>query len=244
MSYSHKSHTRGFTLLELIIVIAILAILSVAVIVVINPAETLRRARDSQRLSDLSAIKSALGLYLADVTSPDLDAGVANHCLGGTNTAALISYSLNNADVACTANVAEGADVTSGSTFGGTGAGGDFCRYASASGAVDGTGWIPVNLTAISSGSPLSNFPTDPTNQLVGGNAATAPDANDLMYRYACQQGTVAAGKPSPAFEVVAVLESTYYATTLDVDGTDGGDDAGDYEVGTSLRLIGNDDVH
>jgi len=43
---------KGFTLLELLIVIGILAILSTTVVLVINPAELLKKARDSQRISE------------------------------------------------------------------------------------------------------------------------------------------------------------------------------------------------
>lgn len=65
---------KGFTLIELLIVIAILAILATAVVLVLNPAQILAQARDSQRISDLSSIKSAIGLYLATATSPTLAA--------------------------------------------------------------------------------------------------------------------------------------------------------------------------
>ena len=65
--------TKGFTLLELLIVIAIIAILSVVLIVALNPAETLRKTRDSQRISDLSSLKTALGIYVTTITNPLLD---------------------------------------------------------------------------------------------------------------------------------------------------------------------------
>ena len=63
---------KGFTLLELLIVIGILAILSTTMLLVINPAEMLRKARDSQRISDLNNLKSAISLYLTDVSSPNI----------------------------------------------------------------------------------------------------------------------------------------------------------------------------
>ncbi|KKU14411.1 MAG: hypothetical protein UX23_C0018G0001, partial [Parcubacteria group bacterium GW2011_GWB1_45_9] len=52
---------KGFTLIELLIVIGLLAILSTVAVLVINPAELLRQARDSQRVSDLGTVHSALG---------------------------------------------------------------------------------------------------------------------------------------------------------------------------------------
>ncbi|MCX6736668.1 MAG: type II secretion system protein [Candidatus Parcubacteria bacterium] len=61
--------TKGFTLLELLIVIGILAILSAVTILVINPAELLRKSRDTQRISDLGAINSALAFYLVNTST-------------------------------------------------------------------------------------------------------------------------------------------------------------------------------
>jgi len=63
---------KGFTLIELLIVIAILAILATAVVLVLNPAQILAQARDSQRISDLGNVKSAIALYLATATSPTM----------------------------------------------------------------------------------------------------------------------------------------------------------------------------
>lgn len=53
---------RGFTLIELIIVIAIIAIM--AVVVFIALPEFLAKARDAQRLADANQIQAALNRYL------------------------------------------------------------------------------------------------------------------------------------------------------------------------------------
>jgi len=225
---------NGFTLLELLIVIAIIAILSVVLILVLNPAESLKKSRDTQRLSDLSTLKTALGVYLTDVNQPDLDAAIANHCFTvPVNTVAKISYSAQIADVACTAVVAVGTDVTSSGTFSAV----DFCRYVGTTGAsaIDGTGWVPVALSGVNGGSPLSNLPLDPTNTVA---VATVPASTDLVYRYACQNRS-AGGKPASVFEVDAQLESDAYTVTTDKRTQDGGDNVNYFEVGNSLRLIG-----
>jgi prepilin-type N-terminal cleavage/methylation domain-containing protein len=60
---------KGFTLLELLIVIGILAILSTTMILVINPAELLKKARDSQRISDLNTLKTAIAYYLTNAST-------------------------------------------------------------------------------------------------------------------------------------------------------------------------------
>jgi prepilin-type N-terminal cleavage/methylation domain-containing protein len=63
---------KGFTLLELLIVIGILAILSTTIVLVINPAELLRKARDSQRISDLNTVKTAIAYYVTETGSPSI----------------------------------------------------------------------------------------------------------------------------------------------------------------------------
>jgi len=60
---------KGFTLIELLVVIAIIAILAVVVVLTLNPAELLRQARDSNRISDFATIKSTISLYQEDVST-------------------------------------------------------------------------------------------------------------------------------------------------------------------------------
>ena len=57
---------RGFTLIELIVVIAILAIVIAAVFVAIDPARRLNSARNSTRWTDTRAILEAVKKYQAD----------------------------------------------------------------------------------------------------------------------------------------------------------------------------------
>ena len=73
---------KGFTLIELLIVIAILAILATTIAVVMNPAQMLKEARDSQRMSDLKSIQSALALYLVSVVNPSFTG--KHNCTKGT----------------------------------------------------------------------------------------------------------------------------------------------------------------
>ncbi|MEK9183976.1 MAG: type II secretion system protein [Patescibacteria group bacterium] len=226
---------KGFTLLELLIVVAIIAILSVIIIFVLNPAETLRKARDSQRMSDLNTLKTALGLYLTATSSPKLDAAAAD-CLtnnsGTANASAQIYYSAEIANPTCAAAPGSpGADAVSGAAFPS-----DFCKTIGTTGAAaaDGTGWTPVGLSNLIGGSPISNLPLDPTNTI---GTATAPTSTDLVYRYTCQNKATG-GKPSYVFEIDAQLESDEFTSIDNKRAKDGGDNSSYYEVGNSLKLL------
>src|SRR5271156_6624921 len=72
LSMKNRKNKKGFTLIELLVVIAIIAILSVVVILTLNPAELLRQSRDSDRISDLCTLRTALALYLTATYVPNL----------------------------------------------------------------------------------------------------------------------------------------------------------------------------
>ncbi len=58
--------SRGFTLIEILIVIGIIAILAGIVLVAINPARQFRQANNAQRESNVNAILNAVGQYIVD----------------------------------------------------------------------------------------------------------------------------------------------------------------------------------
>ncbi len=57
---------KGFTLIELIIVIAVIALLAAATFVAVDPAKRIGMARDTQRWADVTAIADAITQYVAD----------------------------------------------------------------------------------------------------------------------------------------------------------------------------------
>lgn len=60
---------KGFTLIELIVVVGILAILSTFLLTVLNPFEQFKKAQDARRKSDLAQIQKALETYYQDNTA-------------------------------------------------------------------------------------------------------------------------------------------------------------------------------
>ncbi len=88
---------------------------------------------------------------------------------------------------------------------------------------VTGTGWVPVDFTAISSGAPLARLPID----LVTSGA--------YYYMYS-------ASTTGGYFELDAKMESTKFGTggsaDVESDSKDGGDNNTVYETGSELDLV------
>lgn len=58
--------TKGFTLIEILVVIGIIAVLATIVIIAINPARQFAQARNTQRTSHVNSILNAIGQRIAD----------------------------------------------------------------------------------------------------------------------------------------------------------------------------------
>ncbi len=135
---SQHTATKGFTLIELIIVIALIALLSTTVILVINPIRLFQEARDSQRMADINQMSRAMSLMLATNSQPVLGPSPAN---------CYVAKALQ----VCTARYVSAAASTINATS------------AANVGFVTGGGWVPVNLGTFPA---ISAWPVDPTNAI------------------------------------------------------------------------------
>ncbi len=64
-----KTTGEGFTLVELLVVIAIVAILAAVVVLIINPLELTKRARDIARIADLISLHQAIGVAVQEAST-------------------------------------------------------------------------------------------------------------------------------------------------------------------------------
>ncbi len=85
-----RSAKRGFTLIEILIVVAIIGILASVALVGLNPVQ--RKGRDARRISDLRQIQTSLELYFTkkgtypNVSNfPDLKAELIDAGIGTNN---------------------------------------------------------------------------------------------------------------------------------------------------------------
>jgi competence protein ComGC len=145
MSRHYTHNNQSFTLVELLIVIGILAILTAAIIVVLNPAELLKQARDSKRIQDLSGLENNINISQALATSISL----------GTASTVYVSIADDTSSSCATLSL---PSLPAGYSYA--------CVTESNLHNTDGTGWIPINFqdAALSGVIQLSTLPIDPTN--------------------------------------------------------------------------------
>lgn len=86
MLRKHTSTEKGFTLVEVLIVVALIAILAVIALVTINPFEAQKRTRDARRLKEIGTLQGIVEQYVADTpsasgfTAESTDSGGTNEC--------------------------------------------------------------------------------------------------------------------------------------------------------------------
>ncbi|MDE2144867.1 MAG: LamG domain-containing protein [Patescibacteria group bacterium] len=185
----------SFTLVELLITITIIGILAAAVILVINPAQMLDQGRDARRIADLNSLNQAVATYIYQ--GPGLTG------LGSQNT---VYVSLPDTTTTC--SDLSLPSLPTGWSY--------HCVTQQNLFNVNGTGWMPINLTQVTGGSPISTLLIDPTNSASGGE----------YYTYAVST--------SSTYELTAYFESNKYQSTA---ASDGGPNPIAYELGSSLTV-------
>ena len=229
---------KGFTLVELLIVITILVILGIFVILLINPAEILAKSRDSQRISDLATMKGAMQLYLTDGTVS------FTNCVASGGT-----VPISESDAGTLAKIYTSLDEAPNSVGGGA-----FTNHYKVITAADrqkntGAGWVPIDFSTVTSGAPIEALPIDPSADTAA--SSTADISSGTYYRFACYDN---GGKFEYEFD--AGLESAAWGPKAlagdDKGRNDGGNANGDasetsssdtgsnnrYEVGNNLRIL------
>jgi prepilin-type N-terminal cleavage/methylation domain-containing protein len=215
---------KGFTLIELIVVLAIIGVLVGILIAVLKPASMFARLRDSQRIADLNTLSKAIDMYIT-VFSQDTSkitmtaSGTVVREASSTNNITLTGL-LNGCIEGATPTIFYSA-ISAGSVTSQpiSGAGGTFVAIrATSSKNVDGTGWIPVPLKDAAEVG-LTTLPVDPRN------SDTITSNPSLYYTYAC--------KTDFSYELNAKLEINTTSAS-----TDGGDNNILYEVGPNRNLL------
>jgi uncharacterized protein (TIGR02145 family)/prepilin-type N-terminal cleavage/methylation domain-containing protein len=177
---SFISSRAAFTLIELLVVIGILAVLATTTLLVLNPAQMFKQARDGTRLSDLSTINSAILVYQSS--------GGSALSLG---TSGIIYVSLPSDNSDCS-----GLGLPTPPTGYAYA-----CKPSSSYRNTDGTGWIPINFQSVSFGSPLgSTLPIDPTNTV----------ANGFYYTYMAGSWALSATMESDKYLASATSDGGY----------------------------------
>jgi len=86
LKFNKHTNQKGFTLLEVLLVVAIISILAGIVIIAINPGKQLGDSRNTQRQADVSTILNAVYQYSVDnngVLPPSITVTSTEVCLTG-----------------------------------------------------------------------------------------------------------------------------------------------------------------
>jgi len=202
---------KGFTLIELIIVIGIIALLATTVILVINPVRIFQEARDSQRIADLGQLSSAISLYLATSSANPL---LPAACLADwwASISAVPSASQPFASPA----TAEASQTHSATPW-----------------VITGAGWLPLDFRTVSGGSPLSALPRDPRNNNTGTLSAAG---GGLFYAFQCDAANTTF-ELNANMESGRYGNTGGTPGADDVENTDGGSSTSIFEVGNAPSL-------
>lgn len=140
---------KGFTLIEILIVLSLILIIFSTTSQIFKPLDYLKKSRDIKRISDLKSLEIAINTYLLSTSSPNL--GPSNKAVDEINPTIFISVPFEKEDIR------NQTLIWNSKTY-----------YFSQSSSTDylknnGLGWIPINLTNMIY-QPLFSYPVDPIN--------------------------------------------------------------------------------
>ncbi|MCS7200715.1 MAG: hypothetical protein NZ822_01010 [Patescibacteria group bacterium] len=201
---------KGFTYIELLIVLGVLILLLGILISVIGAKPYFAKSRDVQRLKDLYFLNLALNFYFQNATSVDPD-GPYLYLRGIDEATPTIFVSIPKESYPFPATYTTGS-IT-------------YYYYQSNRSdyqRIDGYGWLPINFMEISFPS-LAVLPVDPLNQVT----------SSLYYTYSFRRSSF-------DYEIGGSFETAEFKNggVNDKVSTDGGNDPNRYELGSNLNLI------
>lgn len=202
---------RGFTIIEILVILAIIALLVTIVLVFLNPIEMSKRNRDLQRVKDLQALSLAINNYLTSATQIDLDGPFYD--LSGwdeENPSIYISLpsELNFTFSTITDYYGREWRIIQNSP--------STNLYNN-----NGEGWLPINFSENNISLPM--LPVDPLNNIDVNNSN-----KNYFYSYVFRRET-------NEFELNAKFESKSFAKQAE---DDGGSDKEIFEIGNNKCLI------
>ncbi|GBD34612.1 hypothetical protein HRbin35_00348 [bacterium HR35] len=132
---------KGFTIIEILIVLFVISVLAVILFFAFNTTDIIKRTRDAKRLNDLQAINSAIQALLNQ--NPEINLGTDN----------LVYLSLPDSNPNCS-SYPNLPPIFSPFSY--------RCASTSTFRKTDGNGWLPLNFS--SSLFSFSSLPIDPLN--------------------------------------------------------------------------------
>lgn len=185
-------------------------------ILVINPAQYMKRSRDTNRASDMESIGKAINLLLASNVNPFSG-------LSSTNIYLSLPSDISPGNTICNTTFTSSYDNTTVYTF--------KCNATQANlKNADGTGWLPINLKDVG----LPTLPIDPLNTYTLNNT----QRDDHFFAF-ITNGSSFELDSKPEYMGYKNRDGfpLHNASATDLPVADGGDN-GLYEYGTQLTLM------